>query len=51
MSDFETCFPPEEDVIYGTGEWIHVYHLALRLSRAEEQGLKFNRQSTRCSKD
>ena len=25
MNDFETSFHPEEDVIYGTGDWIHVY--------------------------
>jgi hypothetical protein len=25
MSDFETCFQANQDVIYGTGEWIHVY--------------------------
>ena len=25
MNDFETSFNPKEDVIYGTGDWIHVY--------------------------
>jgi hypothetical protein len=25
MSDFETSFHPMDDIIYGTGDWIHVY--------------------------
>ncbi|MGA7341066.1 MAG: hypothetical protein WBE72_11065 [Terracidiphilus sp.] len=25
MPDFETSFQPDNDVVYGTGDWIHVY--------------------------